>query len=108
MVIRSISKLWVKFEEPNSPVIRSVIGQKVEKVHITIFDTFGHIIHENNFKGIPAGEFNGEAYYDYAWDGPKNTGVYTAVVDSEMKGEKLTGKTTFAVLGGDHENKIVH
>ncbi len=116
MIIRSISKLWVKFEEPNAPVIRSVTGRKVEKVHITIFDTFGHMVHENSVVGKPAGEFNGEFYYDYAWSGPKNTGVYTAVVDGEViggevvdgkvQGEKLTGRTTFAVMGGDHEKNI--
>lgn len=108
MIIRSISKLWVKFEVPNEPVIRSVTGRKVEKVHITIFDTFGHMVHESSMKGIPAGDFNGEVYYDYAWAGPKMTGVYTAVVDGETQGEKLTGKTTFAVMGGNHENEIIH
>ncbi len=108
MIIRSISKLWVKFEEPNAPVIRSVTGRKVEKAHITIFDTFGHMVHENSMSNRPAGEFNGEVYYDYAWSGPKITGVYTAVVDGEAQGEKLTGRTTFAVMGGDHENKNIH
>lgn len=105
MNIRAISKMWVKMESPNAPVIRSVLGETAEKVHLTIFDTFGHMVHETILQGQPSGELNGESYYDYAWDGPKLKGIYTAVVDGETKESRVRGKTTFAVMGEHNETK---
>lgn len=89
--------MWVKFEE-NAPVLRAVLGP-VKQAEIVILDLSDQIVHRATLPAQPAGAFNGESYYDYAWDGPKSKGVYYAEVKGESDEGTVHAKTKFAVVG---------
>ncbi|MFA6003927.1 MAG: T9SS type A sorting domain-containing protein [Elusimicrobiota bacterium] len=81
-----------------NPVVRAFLGV-VDSVEVTVFDVSGRLVHSGAVSGAPTGILNGNYYYDYAWTGPKASGVYFAVVHGKTADNTLVrARARFAVI----------
>jgi len=97
----SASAYALAFPNPavkTNPTIRSFVGV-ADSVEITIFNAHGRVVHSATVAGSPTGALNGQFYYDYAWTGPKASGVYFAVIHGKAAdGSVVHARVRFAVV----------